>query len=160
MRLYGPVQICMRSSVNVSTPQSVPAALARLNAVIDDVAKQPGWSYERVAREADFHPMTLHALRKGRSTNPDERTLRGLDRVLGFEPGKGVARILAGKEPVRARKPEEEETDPAIAEIEATGLTREQKDILIAVYRSQRAAAAAGVLEQAREWEEQRRQGA
>jgi transcriptional regulator with XRE-family HTH domain len=143
----------------VSTPESVPAALARLNAVIDDVAKQPGWNYERIAAEAGFHVMTLHSLRKGRSKNPDERTLRGLDAVLGFEPGKGVARILAGKEPVRAKKPDEE-TDPAIAEIEATGLDRTQKDILIAVLRNQRAAAAAGVLEQAREWEEQRRRGA
>lgn len=150
----------MRSSVNVSTPESVPVALARLNAVIDDVAKQPGWNYERIAAEAGFHVMTLHSLRKGRTRNPDERTLRGLDLVLGYEPGKGVQRILDGKRPVPARKPEEEETDPNIAEIEATGLNREQKDILIAVYRNQIAAAAAGVREQAREWEEQRRQGA
>lgn len=159
MRMYGPVEICMRSSVNVSNPESVPAALARLNAAIDVVAKQRDWSYDRVAREAGFHPMTLHSIRKGRSKNPDERTLRGLDRVLGFEEGKGVQRILDGKEPVRVRKPEEE-TDPAILEIEDTNLSREQKDILIAIYRNQRAAAAAGVLEQAREWEEQRRRGA
>jgi hypothetical protein len=149
----------MRSSVNVSNPESVPAALARLNAYIDDVAQQPGWSYDRVAREAGFHPMTLNSLRWGKTPNPSERILRGLDRVLGFKEGQGAQRILAGKRPVPATKPEEQ-TDPDIAEIEATGLNREQKDILIAILRNQRAAAAAGVLEQAREWEEQRRQGA
>jgi transcriptional regulator with XRE-family HTH domain len=149
----------MRSSVNVSTPESVSPALARLNAAIDDVAQQPGWSYKRVATEAGIDVMTLHAVRKGNSMNPSDRTAWGLDRVLGYEKGKGVQRILAGKRPVPAEKPEEE-TDPAIAEIEATGLNREQKDILIAVYLNQRAAAASGVLEQAREWEEQRRRGA
>jgi transcriptional regulator with XRE-family HTH domain len=150
----------MSSCVNVSTPQSVPAALARLNAVIDDVAKRPGWSYKRVATEAGIDVMTLHALRKGRTRYPDDRTCWGLDGVLGYEKGKGVQRILAGREPV-LKDAEPEEADPTIAEIEATGLERGQKDVLIAVYLNQRAAAATGVIEQAREWEqEQRRQGA
>jgi hypothetical protein len=141
----------------VDTPQNVAPALARLNAYIDDVAQQPGWSYKRVATEAGVDVMTLHALRKGNSTNPSDRTAWGLDRVLGFEKGKGVQRILAGKNPVKAKKAEEV-TDPAIAEIEATALKREQKDVLIALYLNQRNAAADGIIEQAREWEQKNQQ--
>jgi hypothetical protein len=102
--------------------------------------------------------MTLHALRKGRTRDPSDRTAWGLDRVLGYEKGKGVQRILAGREPVPVKPKAEEETDPTIAKIEATGLKRAQKDILIAVYLNQRNAAANGILEQARELEEQKRQ--
>lgn len=147
MRLYGPVQICMRCSVNVNTPESVPTALARLNAVIDDVAKQPGWNYEKVADEAGFHVMTLHALRKGRTKNPDERTLRGLDIVLGFEPGKGVQRILDGKRPVKAKAKtpvQEDETAKRIRRIrEMEHLNEFQKQAFIDMI--------VGVLDQAEE---------
>lgn len=150
----------MRSSVNVSTHESVTPALARLNAAIDDVAQQPGWSYDRVAREAGFHPMTLNSLRWGKTPNPSERVLRGLDRVLGFEEGKGAARILAGKSPIKvkkANKANEAEVDPYVAQIEATGLKREQKDVLISIYLNAVAAQGAVILDQAREMEEKQR---
>jgi hypothetical protein len=117
----------------VSTPQSVSPALARLNAAIDDVAKQPAWSYKRVATEAGIDVMTLHALRKGRSRNPDDRTTWGLDRVLGFKQGEGVQRILAGKSPIKAKKAKpEDETDAAIRQIrEKKHLNELQKQLLI-----------------------------
>jgi hypothetical protein len=150
----------MRGYVNVSTPESVPSHLARLNAAIDDVAKQPGWSYKRVATEAGFDVMTLHALRKGRTKNPDDRTCRGLDRVLGFKEGQGVQRILAGKSPLKAKVAGEPETDLTITEIEASGLTREQKDVLISVYRAQKAAAEDATMQQLREMEERQKRGA
>lgn len=100
----------MRSSVNVSTRQSVvpPDRLARLNAAIDDIAKQPSWSYKRVANEAGIDVMTLNALRWGKTRDPDERTLRGIDKVLGFEPGQGLRRILDGKLPIRVKREDEE----------------------------------------------------
>ena len=150
----------MQGCASVSTNESVPAALARLNAAIDDVAQQPGWSYKRVATEAGIDPMTLHALRQGRSLNPTDRTAWGLDRVLGFEKGRGVQRILAGRNPVLAKKPGDTEPDTTIAAIEASGLTREQKDILISVYRAQKAAAEDTTLQQMRELEERQKRGA
>lgn len=127
--------------VNVNNPQSVPSdVLARLNAAIDDVAQQPGWSYKRVAAEAGIDVMTLNALRWGKTTNPSDRTAWSLDRILGFERGKGVQRILEGKRPVRVKAAEPEDaTDAAIREINAKKhLTDRQKQMFIAMLVRQR----------------------
>jgi hypothetical protein len=117
----------------VSTPESVPSHLARLNAAIDDVAQRPGWSYDRVAREAGFSVMTLHSLRWGKTKEPTDRVAWALDRVLGFKEGKGVQRILAGKSPIKAEGPKpEDETDKAIRRIrEMKHLSDFQKEMLI-----------------------------
>lgn len=150
----------MRSSVNVSTHESVPAALARLNAYIDDVAQRPGWSYKRVATEAGIDVMTLHAVRQGRSLNPTDRTAWGLDRVLGFKEGKGVQRVLAGRNPVLEKKSDEVEADPTIVAIESSALRDDQKELLKAVYRANKAGVEDATVQQVRELEEKQKRGA
>lgn len=140
----------MGQCVNVSTPQNV----ARLNKAIEDRARELGKSFNQVARDAGITTETLSALRgKGKKRSPDsrpyEKTARGIDRALQWAEGTTMA-IWDG------RTPEESSSDPAIAEIEATSLSREQKDILISVLKNARA----GVLQQAREMEAQQRRGA
>lgn len=150
----------MRQCVNVSTKESVVPAdrLERLNAAIDAVAKQQGWNYERVAREAGVNVMTLHSLRWGKTRNPDDRTAWGLDAVLGFEKGKGIQRILEGKRTVRAKVDEPEDaTDAAIREIrEKKYLSDAQKQAFIDLLVRQRDA----LLEQVDELDRQHRDSA
>jgi hypothetical protein len=139
----------MGQCVNVSTPQNV----ARLNKAIEDRARELGKSFNQVARDAGITTETLSALRgKGKKRDPGsrpyEKTARGIDRALQWAEGTTMA-IWDGRTP-------EEGGDPAIAEIEATSLSREQKDILISVLKNARA----GVLQQAREMEAQQKRGA
>lgn len=141
----------MRCSVNVSTPQHV----ERLNQAIEDRARELGKSLNQVARDAGISTETLSALRgKGKKRGPDSRpydkTARGIDRALQWPDGTTMA-IWDG----RTVEPDEG-TDPAIAEIEATSLSREQKDILISVLKDARA----GVLRQARDLEAKQQRGA
>ena len=138
--------------VNVSPTTNV----ARLNEAIEDRARELGLTYNEVARRAGFSTQTLSDLRgKGKQHRPDRRpkdsTLRGVDTALEWPIGTALAYWDGRKGPAG-------DADPTIAEIEATRLTREQKNILISVYRNQRAAAATGILEQARELEEKKQQ--
>lgn len=128
----------MSGCVNVSTPQSVtPKNKARLAALIEDRAKQPGWTYQRIADEVDVNVVTLNAWRRGDYKNrPYSRTLSGLDRALGLADGSCEALLTTGAEPVPASI---EDSDPAIARIRAMKhLSDEQKDLLISHLRDTR----------------------
>jgi hypothetical protein len=140
----------MGQCVNVSTPQNV----ARLNKAIEDRARELGLTFNEVARRSGKSTETLMNLRgKGKKRSPDSRpydsTFRGVDHALQWPEGTTAA-IWDGRDLPDGGG------DPAIAEIEATSLSREQKDILISVLKNARA----GVLQQAREMEAQQKRGA
>jgi len=95
----------MRGCVNVSTKKRVvvpPDVLARLNEAIDSAKLRHGLtSNQQLAIRAGIDPMTLNALRWGHTAKPSDRVAWALDPVLGFEQGKGIQRIFAGRRVVR-----------------------------------------------------------
>ena len=91
---------------------------------------------------------------------PKPRTLRGLNKVFGFRDGKGVERVLEGREPVR--KPAEKPTQPedvvarAIREINGMShLSPFEKQVFIDMIEG----TLARLLEQAEETNHQRARG-
>lgn len=76
---------------------STPQPHERLRAAIEARAAEPGWSLARVAREAEIDVQTLWSIRKGQQ--PSKRTMRGLDRALGWTDGS-TETLIDGGEPV------------------------------------------------------------
>jgi hypothetical protein len=104
----------------VSTPQPQ----ARLRAAIEARADEPGWTFARIAREAEIDVQTLWAIRKGQQ--PSKRTMRGLDRALGWTDGS-TETLLDGGEPVPLTESTHDPLEQKIRDMEHISQEKQQQ---------------------------------
>lgn len=142
-----------------SVPPDIAPHVARLIALIEDRANQPGWSYQRIADEAGVNLSTITAIRKGMRHVPNPRTLRGLSRALGFTDDSVEQLLATGAEPVRIKEPEPEPPqDPLEAEIRAKpNLSEEERAIFVDLLREARRTAGQTIVDKAEELDRRRR---
>jgi hypothetical protein len=118
----------------VSTPQPH----ARLRAAIEARAEEPGWSLARIAREAGpIDVQTLWAIRTGKNA-PSKRTMRGLDRALGWTDGS-TETLLDGGEPVPLSESTHDPAEQKIKDMEH--ISKEKQQQIIERLRANRQAA-------------------
>lgn len=105
---------------------STPQPHARLRAAIEARAAEPGWSLARVAREAEIDVQTLWSIRKGQQ--PSKRTMRGLDRALGWTDGS-TETLLDGGEPVPLSETSHDPVEQKILDMDHISPEKQQQII-------------------------------